>query len=226
MGVAQAQAAGLPQQLGRAPGAHARIGHGNAQGRKAVGSHREGETAAGHAGRDAMPHGVFHQGLHQHGRHQLVEQRLVHLEHHPQAGPEPGLLQRQVILQESQLIAQRQQLVPRGRQRKPKRVGQLGNQLAGALQLGRHRSADRVKRIEQKMRVDLGFQGRQLAEVGLLAQLLLQVAALLQLLNEARGVQQPELEAVEQHRNVHVPGPTRALNGTYAQPASHHVIAA
>ena len=112
-------------------------------------------------------------------------ERGRHVDPHPQAIFEPGVLDIQVRLDQLQLAAERRELAFRSQHAAQER-GQPHQRRERARRRGLDQVADGGERVEQEVRVDLGAQRPQLGLAGQLADFLLAQLARVALVRDSR----------------------------------------
>ena len=111
-----------------------------------------------------VPDGVLHQGLQGEERHHHGEDLRRDPQRHRKVGAEPGPLQNQVAVDIAQLVGQHG-VGPGGPERVSGEVGELQDQLAGAVGVGAHERGDGRQGVVDEMRADLCPQREHLRTV-------------------------------------------------------------
>ena len=101
-----------------------------------------------------MPHRVLHQRLQAQERQPDRQHLGRDLQPHLEPLAEPGPLDRQVPVDRAQLLGERRELTVRP-EAVPGELGELQDQLAGALRVGTHERGDRGQRVVDEVRADL-----------------------------------------------------------------------
>jgi len=158
-------------------------------------------------GPPAVPHRVFYQRLEDQAGHGHAQGLRGDLAGDAQPLAEAGPLNLQIAVQERQFLFHRHQPPLAAGQHVAKHLGQSLDRRFGPGRIGVSQCRDGIERVEEKMRVDLGFERRQFRLGRQRPQPLLLPLFLLQLAVEAQG----HLGAVDDREHDH--------HATYGNPS-------
>ena len=111
--------------------------------------------------RHAVLDRILDERLQNQPRHFGVERLGIDVEPDRQAILEARLLDLEVLLQELQLLLQRDARRARAVERQAEQIAQAADHAIGAVGIGVHERRDRVQRVEEKVRLQLGLERAQ-----------------------------------------------------------------